>query len=98
MTQQENPQSLLANLMLSMSDPTKRNQTISQIPQQLQILFTDRNKQFELIGQDGTQALADWQNSILLGQPMPESSSNILDSLRSKLMAMVENKPAIISK
>ncbi len=81
---QNNPQYEFLQLMLSMSDPIKRQQSISQIPEHLQALFTDREKQFEMIGQEGTQALVDWQNSILSGQPIQQSSIDTLTALRDK--------------
>jgi hypothetical protein len=83
---QPNTQQFL-QLMLSMSDPQQRQNSIAQIPEQLQTLFTDRNKQFEIIGQDGTQALVDWQNSLLSGQPLQQSAIDILLALRDKLLS-----------
>ena len=84
---QTNPQYEFLQLMLSMSDPQKRQSAIQQVPEPLQYIFTDRDKQFELIGQDGTQALVDWQNSILSGQPLQQSSIDTLTALRDKLLA-----------
>jgi hypothetical protein len=75
--------------MLAMSDPQKRQQAISQVPEHLQSIFMDRNKQFELIGQDGTQALVDWQNSLLSGQPLQRSSIDALNALHAKLTGAV---------
>lgn len=83
---QVNPQQEFLQLMLSMSDPQKRNEAISKVPEHLHPIFTDRNKQFEIIGQDGTQALVDWQNSILSGQPLQQSSIDTLTALRDKLI------------
>lgn len=91
---QTNPQYEFLQLMLSMSDPQQRQNSISQIPEHLQTLFTDRNKQFEIIGQDGTQALVDWQNSILSGQPLQQSSIDTLTALREKLLAT--NSKAVV--
>ena len=90
----QNPQEL-QNLILAMSNPAQRQQFVSQVPQQLQRLFTDRDYQFELIGQDGTQALSDYRNHILLGHPLSDQSKQIIGSLQSKLMALVESKPAV---
>jgi len=91
---QTNPQYEFLQLMLSMSDPQQRQNSISQIPEHLQTLFTDRNKQFEIIGQDGTQALVDWQNSLLSGQPLQQSSIDTLTALREKLLAT--NSKAVV--
>lgn len=82
-------------LLLAMANPQQRAQTIQTIPTQLQPLFQDHNKRFEIIGQDGTQALIDWQNSIVMGQPMPESSQKTLDALYTKLMGMVNAGQAV---
>ena len=90
------PQLNFPQLLQAMSIPDMRNQYISQIPQPLQRLFTDRNYQYEIVGQDGTQAFVDYQNHITQGTPIPDASKEKLMQLREKLLGMIENKPVII--
>jgi hypothetical protein len=79
----------LSNMMSAMADPTIRQQTINQIPQPIQELFTNPDKKLEILGQDGMLALIALQNSILHGQPMSDQDQQTIASLRDKLLAMV---------
>lgn len=75
----------LINIMSQLSNPNSRQGIIAQLPKQAQFIFSSHDERFKTIGQDGTQALIDWQNNILHGHPMPKNSVDILNNLYTKL-------------
>jgi len=75
----------LINIMSQLSNPNSRQDILAQLPKQVQSIFSSHDERFKVIGQDGTQALIDWQNNILHGHPMSKNSVDILNNLYTKL-------------
>ena len=65
------------------------------VPPQFQPLFSDRNQQFNAIGQDGTLTGRDWENTVSSGLPISNDLMTRIQQLQSILFQnnMQNNQP-----